>query len=193
MSGMKRNYFAKLKGVLSSLEVSARSKKGLTLERAIASIVKHIQVLKSRGNKLILFGNGGSSSIASHIATDFLKNCQIPALTISDSSLLTCLSNDLGYEFVFAKPIEMLAKQGDLVFSISSSGKSKNILTAVSQARKKQCFIITLSGFAKDNPLRTLGDINFYVPSFSYGDVEIAHLAICHYIVDTLLASSPSR
>ncbi|TAM38080.1 SIS domain-containing protein, partial [bacterium] len=101
-------------------------------------------------------------------------------------SLLTCVSNDLGYENVFSVPIERLAKKGDILFAISSSGKSKNILNAVSSAKKKGCFVISLSGFSSRNPLRSTGSVNFYVPSSSYGAVEIAHLAICHAIVDTL-------
>ena len=134
----------------------------------------------------MIVGNGGSASIASHIATDFLKNLNIPALAFNDSSLLTCLSNDLGYEQVFSTPIGLLANKGDILFAISSSGKSKNILNAVSQARKRSCFIIGLSGFSASNPLRKMGNLNFYAPSSSYGDVEIAHLAICHTIVDIL-------
>ena len=81
----------------------------------------------------------------------------------------------------------MLAQRGDILFSISSSGKSKNILNATREARKKKCFLITLSGFKKENLLRKMGDINFYLPSDSYGYVEIGHLAICHCIVDKLI------
>ena len=136
---------------------------------------------------MILIGNGGSASIASHIATDFLKNAEIPALAFNDSSLITCLSNDLGYEYVFQKPLEMLAKKGDILFSISSSGKSENILNAVKEAKSKGCFLITCSGFNKKNPLRKLGDINFYIPSYAYGYVEIAHLVICHSVVDKII------
>ena len=80
----------------------------------------------------------------------------------------------------------MLAQKGDILFAISSSGESKNILNGALKARQKGCHIITLSGFARENPLQKMGDVNFYVPSHSYGYVEIAHLTICHCIVDEL-------
>ena len=84
------------------------------------------------GNKLIFVGNGGSAAItASHMATDYSKNGNIRALALNDSSMLTCLGNDLGYDRVFAKQIELHARAGDLVIAISSSGRSANILNAV--------------------------------------------------------------
>ena len=149
-------------------------------------VAKLVLEQKKRGNKVVIIGNGGSASIASHIVTDFVKNLNVPAISFSDSSLLTCLSNDLGYERVFSAPIALLGKKGDILFAISSSGKSKNILNAVSEAKRIGCFVIGFSGFSAKNPLRRLGNINFYVPSSSYGAVEITHLAICHAIVDIL-------
>lgn len=79
--------------------------------------------------------------------------------------MLTCLGNDLGYEQIFAKQIELHARPDDLVIAISSSGRSANILNAVKAARTAKCEVVTFSGFAPDNPLRSLGDINFYVAS----------------------------
>lgn len=179
--------FKALSNLLTKIKASSRGGKQLMFERAILRIVNSILALRRNGNKIMLIGNGGSASIASHIATDFLKNCSIAAVAFNDSSLITCISNDLGYENVFKKPIEILSRRGDIVIAVSSSGKSRNILDAANQARKKGCFVITLSGFRKENPLRELGDINFYVPSNSYGHVEIIHLAICHLIVDKVM------
>jgi len=184
---MKKNYFKELGIVFSGIKVSNAKGTFLSFTETMTEIIKIIVSLRGSSNKIILIGNGGSASIASHIATDFLKNCMIPALTFNDASLLTCVSNDLGYEHVFAKPLEILAKKGDIVFTVSSSGKSPNILNAITAAKKKGCYILTLSGFSPDNPLRNKGDINFYVPSYSYGCVEIAHLAICHSIVDSIM------
>jgi D-sedoheptulose 7-phosphate isomerase len=98
--------------------------------------------------------------------------------------MLTCLGNDLGYDRVFAKQVELYARADDLVIAISSSGRSANILNAVKAARAAKCAVVTLSGFTADNPLRRLGDINFYVASDRYGFVEIGHLTICHAILD---------
>lgn len=179
-------YFSELNQALSKMEITQSNGKILSFDEALDKIKKLIKKYKAEGNKLIFVGNGGSASIASHIATDFLKNAGVPALCFSDASLLTCLSNDLGYNQVFKKPISMLAKKGDIVFAISSSGKSENILNAACAAKDKGCYLLTFSGFKKDNSLRSTGDINFYIPSDSYGYVEIAHLAICHCIVDIL-------
>jgi len=185
---MNKDYFKDLNSILSSMEASDENGKFISLDNATSQTINMILACNKTANKLIFMGNGGSASIASHIATDFLKNAGVSALTFNDPSLITCLSNDLGYEYVFQRPIEMLAKRGDIVFAISSSGKSKNIIAAASAARRKKSFLITLSGFNPKNPLRKMGKINFYVPSYSYGYVEISHLAICHYIVDKLIA-----
>ncbi len=138
--------------------------------------------------KVIYIGNGGSSSIASHMAADLWKNGGIKALCFSDASLLTCLANDLGYENVYSAPTASFAEKGDVFVAISSSGKSPNILKAAETALKKGCVLVTLSGFGADNPLRSMGAINFYVPSSVYGVVETAHAAICHAVVDHVIS-----
>ena len=180
-------YFNELSRLFKKIEARDDQRKVLPAKKAILRISNLIIEKNKIGNKIILIGNGGSASIASHIAIDFLKNASIPAEAFNDASLLTCISNDLGYEYVFQKPIEMLGKENDILFSISSSGASRNILNATYAARKKKFFIITLSGFDKNNALRALGDLNFYLPSNSYGYVEIIHLAICHAIVDNVI------
>jgi D-sedoheptulose 7-phosphate isomerase len=136
------------------------------------------------GCKLMFVGNGGSATTASHMATDFNKNGNLRTLSLNDSSMLTCLANDYSFADVFAKQVEFHATRGDILVAISSSGKSPNILNAVKTARTLGCTILTMSGFAPDNPLRREGDMNVYLPSDLYGIVEIGHLAICHAIVD---------
>ena len=181
-----KNCIKDLTKIFSRIEVSDHKGKLFIVDESIEKITKLVIARGKGGNKVIFIGNGGSASIASHMATDFLKNGNVPAMAFNDTSLITCLSNDLGYEYVFQKPIEMLARKGDILFAISSSGRSKNILNATSEARKKECLVITLSGFSPGNPLRKMGDINFYVPSDSYGYVETVHLIICHCIADKL-------
>ncbi len=138
-------------------------------------------------NKLIFIGNGASASISSHMATDFSKNAEIRAIAFNDSALLTSMSNDFGYKYVFEKPISMFADSGDILFAISSSGNSENILTAVQCAKSKGCSVVTLSGFKNDNSLSSMGDLNFYVPAQSYGPIEVIHHSICHCILDTII------
>ena len=142
---------------------------------------------KSEKRTIYFIGNGGSAAISSHMAADFLKNGGIAAQCFNDGALTTCLANDLGYDQVFAKPMSMHGRQDDLLVAISSSGKSPSILNAAQLARDLRMRIITLSGFAADNPLHQMGDVNFYIPSSKYGVVEVCHHAICHAILDAVI------
>ena len=156
-----------------------------SLDEALENSVNMISKQAQAGGKLLFIGNGARASIASHMAIDFWKNAGIRAFAFNDAVLLTCISNDYGYEHVFEKPIEMFADSADILFAISSSGKSENILLGASAARAKGARVITLSGFDKNNPLTKLGEINFYVPSSNYGHVEVIHHSICHCILDS--------
>lgn len=184
---MSRKYLKSLSSLFPKIAVSDDREKSILLDTAVKRIVDFVLLNRQGGMKVFCIGNGGSASIANHIATDFIKNAATAALSFSDSSLLTCISNDLGYERVFEEPLGALAKKGDALFSISSSGASKNILNATLRARKKGLFVVTLSGFHEGNPLRKLGEVNFYLPSYSYGYVEIIHLALCHCIVEEVM------
>jgi D-sedoheptulose 7-phosphate isomerase len=175
--------FISLLGLLEASNATAK----LTYEDGIEMAVGMVKKVQAGNNKIMMIGNGGSAGIASHQAVDYWKNGKVRATAFNDSSLLTCISNDFSYAEVFTKPIEMFADKGDVAFCISSSGNSKNILNAAEQAKKSRCLVITFSGFKADNPLRKLGDINFYLPSFSYGYVEIIHLFIIHSILDAKL------
>lgn len=158
--------------------------KSLTLGEAFSAIVPRLRATHDSGNKLMFIGNGGSAGICSHMAIDYSKNGNIRSTAFNDPSALTCLGNDLGYENIFAKQIDLHARAGDVLIAISSSGKSANILNGVDMAQERGCFVLTFSGFKADNPLRTKGDINLFVESGEYGFVEITHLALCHAILD---------
>ena len=177
-------YFTYLFDHLTHAAVTTASGQSLQLADAVKQCVADARGAHAAGNKLIFVGNGGSAAIASHMATDFSKNGNIRSLALNDSAMVTCLSNDLGYDQVFAKQIGMYAHHGDILVAISSSGRSANIINAVQAARSARCGIITFSGFDHDNPLRSLGKINFYIGSDRYGFVEIAHLTLCHAILD---------
>ena len=178
------DYFRTLSELAQTVSVTTAKGSALTFDEGVETIIKAAFETHASGRKLMWIGNGGSAAIASHMAIDYSKNGGIRSTAFNDASLLTCLSNDLGYEFIFEKSIEMLAQPGDLLIAISSSGCSSNILRGVAAARAADCGIVTLSGFDLDNPLRRLGDLNFYVPSKEYGFVEITHLTICHAILD---------
>ncbi len=183
-----QQHFSSLFETLQSVLATDRNARSLTLHEGMEATALCLKNVGATGKKIIFVGNGGSAGIASHQAIDYWKNGGIRATAFNDASLLTCISNDYGYEHVFAKPIEMFAEPGDAVIAISSSGQSANILAACTASRLRGCSLITLSGFKEDNPLRRLGDINLYVPSHSYGFVEVLHLALSHCVLDGLMA-----
>jgi D-sedoheptulose 7-phosphate isomerase len=177
-------YFTALSDYLVQATVTAAAGEPLDMAEAVNQVMAQARQAHAAGNKIIFVGNGGSSAIASHMATDYSKNGDVRAMALNDTAMLTCLGNDLGYDRIFAKQIELYARPDDLVIAISSSGRSANILNAVKAARAAKCAVVTFSGFTADNPLRRLGDINFYIASDRYGFVEIGHLTICHAILD---------
>jgi len=186
MSIMK--YYDELSQFVKRIAVKDKAGKAIDFSEAVEKVIELILRQHTKGNKLIFIGNGGSSAIASHMAIDYWKNGAIKATAFNDAALLTCVSNDYGYEHVFEKPIEMFADAGDILIAISSSGKSQNILNGAAAATKKDCHVVTLSGFSADNPLSGMGEINFYVPSKAYSQVEIIHDTIGHYMLDMIMA-----
>ena len=174
--------------------ISASNANGpLPYEKAIGHAVELVRIAQAANRKVIMVGNGGSAGIASHQAVDYWKNGGLRAIAFNDASLLTCIGNDLGFENLFSAPIERFADPEDIVFAISSSGSSPNILNAAAAARKSACRLVTFSGFAADNALRAKGDLNFHVASHSYGLVEMLHLFIIHTILDTKLQCFDGR
>jgi D-sedoheptulose 7-phosphate isomerase len=137
--------------------------------------------------RVIFIGNGGSAAIASHMAADFAKNGNMPALCFNDAAAITCLANDYSYEEVFAKPLAQHVTETDCLVAISSSGRSRNILNGVLVAREKHASIMTLTGFDPGNPLRALGQKNIHVESHDYGVVETAHLGMLHAVIAEII------
>lgn len=178
------DYFERLGGIYRDIAVTDAAGASIGFEAGVEYVIRRAVETHDRGGKLMFVGNGGSSAIASHMSIDYWKNGGLRATAFNDPALLTCLSNDYGYEHVFEKPIRMFGTDRDLLIAISSSGKSPNILNAVSAGRDIGAHVVTLSGFGDDNPLRSAGDVNFFVPSASYGFVELTHLSICHCILD---------
>lgn len=181
------NYFDVLHKIQLNSQVTLSKGHGVSIYDGFNIYIDLIQEMQRNKRKLFFIGNGGSAGICSHLAIDYSKNGNIPALALNDGSALTCLGNDYGYEFVFSKQLEFHAVTNDVIVAISSSGASKNILNAVSFAKEKGCSVVTLSGFKPTNPLRALGDINFYVEASEYGFVEVAHMALGHAMLDYLI------
>ena len=147
---------------------------------------KLLEIKKSK-RKVMIAGNGGSSAIASHVSVDLTKNCRIRCINFNEYDLITCFANDFGYEKWLKKAIEYYFDKGDCLILISSSGKSKNIINAARYAKKKGIHLITFSGFKSNNPLRNLGNTNFWVNSKDYNIVESVHQIWLLTLVDSLL------
>ena len=147
--------------------------------------------LKKSGGSVYLLGNGGSSSVCSHAATDLCKIAGVRARGVGDINHLTCVGNDYGYENSFSTGLEWFAESSDLVVLVSSSGMSPNILRAAEIAKTIGCQLITFSGFSSENKLRTLGNLNFWVDSSSYNVVEMVHhiwlVSVCDYLGATAI------
>ncbi len=139
----------------------------------------------SSGKKILLCGNGGSAADAQHIAAELVGRYEqqrraFPAISLTtDTSALTALSNDFGYEGVFARQVEALAVAGDVLIAISTSGKSPNVLRAADQARAMGCRTIALTGCSGE-PLSAHCDLTVVVPSNRTARVQEAHITIGH-------------
>ena len=172
--------------VVATARFSDRSGQALDVEPAMAAIRAWLAATKGSTATLYIVGNGGSAAVASHAVTDFLNVGRLRATTLHEPSIMTCMANDYGYEHAYANMLGVLARPGDLLIAISSSGKSANILNAVRTMHDKAGTVFTLSGFAADNPLRALGDFNAWLDTTDYGEAEIGHQFILHNLADRL-------
>ena len=143
---------------------------------------------KKNSAKIMIFGNGGSAAIASHVSVDLTKNANIRSVNFNEADLITCFANDYGYERWIEKAIHFYADNNDVLILISSSGKSLNMINACKAARnKKVSKIITFTGHDNNNPLSKLGDINFWINSKAYNFVENTHQVWLLTIVDLII------
>ena len=121
------------------------------------------------------------------MTVDFTKQSGIRTVNFNEADLITCFANDYGYENWVAKAVEFYGDQGDMVILISSSGSSKNMVNAAKKAKKLGMPVITFTGFKADNPLKQIGDLNFWLDSRAYNIVENTHqiwlLMICDLII----------
>lgn len=170
----------------------SRLQRGLDgLPRAQLSELCEILLRAHQNDKqVIVMGNGGSSSTASHMAADLAKNTIGPnmrrfrIISLNDNAaILTALANDLGYENVFSEQLTSLVGAGDVVMAVSASGNSPNILKAMRYARTRSAQVVGLFGF-DGGQAANLADVAIVVPSNDYGIVEDVHLVINHILVD---------
>ena len=147
-----------------------------------------IDSLKKNG-KVILFGNGGSASDAQHIAAELVGRFKkdrtaLAALSLTtNTSVLTSLANDYGYEVVFSKQVEALGQKNDVIIGISTSGKAKNVANGIKQAKKMGLKTVALTG-GDGGELTKLADVSLIVPSSITARIQEAHITIGHIICE---------
>jgi D-sedoheptulose 7-phosphate isomerase len=165
----------------ADLRMKIGRENGPTIVKAALLIANCLQF----GNKLLLFGNGGSAADAQHLAAEFvgrfaMERAGLPAIALTtDSSILTAVGNDYGFEQIFARQIQALGRPGDVAVAISTSGNSANVLEGVKEARKRNLKTIGLTG--KDGgALAQQADVAVTIPSTSTARIQECHIAIGH-------------
>lgn len=155
-------------------------------QATLDSAYKLIREARSNKKKVLIIGNGGSNALSSHLAVDLIKVGGVTAMSFSDAAMLTCLSNDFGYNHWCEYVVATYASEGDVLIAISSSGESENIILGVQKALSMGLEVITLSGFASENRLGSLGSVNLWASSSNYNFVETAHQLWLLYLSDRL-------
>lgn len=175
------NYLKNMIAILNSL-----SKKKINL------LIKELRKLKKNKNRLFICGNGGSGANAIHLANDFLfsklssANIDVEALT-SNAAIITCIANDIGYEYIFSKQLEIKAKKNDMLLVFSGSGNSKNIINAINLAKKKNLVVFGIIGFDGGEAKKLL---NKYCIHININDMQISEdmqTIIGHIVFKTLV------
>ncbi|RDU63956.1 D-sedoheptulose 7-phosphate isomerase [Helicobacter sp. MIT 14-3879] len=173
----------------SHIDIAQNTLKSLVNDISKASKIM-IDSLKN-GNKIMVCGNGGSAADSQHFAAELSGRYMADRDAIScialttDTSALTAIGNDFGFEFIFSRQIEALAKSGDILLAISTSGTSPNIIRAIDVARSRNCKIIGLSGKDGGN-MNDVADLNIVVPSSSTPRIQEMHLIIEHILCNII-------
>jgi len=205
--------------ILDKLRAPAKASYGNSNDVTAASLSQHIDVFQTiaefnssvinecaeliietfkNGSKLLLCGNGGSAADAQHIAAEFVGRYEterkaLPAIALTtDTSALTALSNDYSFERIFARQVEALAREGDCLIAISTSGNSPNVIAAVMTARARGCRVIGMTG-AKGKKLASLCDTCIIVPSERTARIQEAHITIAHIWCEMVDAAISER
>ncbi len=151
-------------------------------------INEKLEKLRDGKNQIYFFGNGASAAFANHMALDFTKNGKIIARSLSDSALLTALSNDYSYDDAMVEFLKMeRVTKDDLIITISSSGNSPNIVNVLQFCKESGIPALALSGLKSDNRSIPLATYSLYVPMKTYGIVECIHQVFLHLMLDELM------
>lgn len=178
-----RHYFQSVQSLLEQVPFDA-----------VEEVIEALVTANRAGKTVFICGNGGSAATASHFGCDLAKRPTVAGqpryrvISLTDNTpLMTALSNDIGYEAVFAEQLIPLVREGDVVIGISGSGNSPNVLNAMQVARKVSAVTIGFCGY-DGGKLKSMVDIPVHIPSFNMAMVEDVHLMLEHAICERLLA-----
>lgn len=166
--------------------------KQATLEKnigTIAAMTEEITKALKNGNKILFFGNGGSAADSQHIAAEFIGRFQrerksLPAIALTtDTSILTALGNDYGFDVIFSRQVQGLGRKGDVAVAISTSGNSKNVMEGVKQAKTMGIKTLSFTGCG-GGKLAALCDLNLIVESSSTARIQESHICFFHIICE---------
>lgn len=173
---------------LNNTVITDDNNNDITMDHALETWANHAELVRTKTRGLLFFcGNGASATMAEHMSHDWFQNAVINTTTCAETSHITAISNDISYENVFSYRVNRILSEKDIFIGISSSGNSKNIINALLAAKDKGAYTISLSGKDCNNTLRRIGDLNFYVPLKTYGEVETAHALVLHMALDYYL------
>jgi D-sedoheptulose 7-phosphate isomerase len=167
----------------------------------VIDAAKTIAVSFNEGNKLILFGNGGSSTDASHIAAEFVNRFKrerpgLPAISLAtDMAVITSIANDYDYSEIFSRQLKSLAVEGDVVIAITTSGNSSNVIKAFDVARRKKLKTIVFTG-SKGEKIASKATYSFVVPSDNTPRIQETHITLGHVLclmVEEILFEEPRK
>lgn len=187
MSQYYSGYMEECHAALEKIEVWTGKDNSVSGEEGINLWIEATKKMKDADRTIYFIGNGASAMMAGHMSADATKNGGLKCLFLSETALLTAVSNDISYSDVFSFSLRRFAREGDMLIAISSSGNSENIIRAIETAKEKKMQVITLTGMNRENRARKLGNINLYVPGKTYGIVEVCHQALLHCWLDKYL------
>jgi D-sedoheptulose 7-phosphate isomerase len=176
--------------IREQIEASIAVKQACLSESIVSSVQKMGEILVTafkRGNKILLFGNGGSASDAQHIAAEFVgrykkERIPLPAIALPcNVSTITAIGNDYGYETIFSRQIKALGKEGDVAIGISTSGTSKNVIAALETAKTQKLVCIGWSG-SRTGPMDDLCEVVLHIPSEDTARIQECHILLGHIL-----------
>lgn len=179
-----KRFLTDFNATLDAMKVTDKNGKELDIDAAYVVLADWVRQCAQARSRVYFVGNGASASMASHFSTDLAKMAGVPTEVFTDPALITATGNDMGYAESFAYPLRQRMVADEVLIAISSSGNSPNAVNAVKAAQELGGHAVTFSAMKPDNTMRTMGDLNFFIPTTTYGMAESGHAAMLHHLID---------